>query len=288
MLIPPQETHSTNVCSICLKTFSRNSNLQRHLLIHQNIKMFHCHQCGVKYSRREDLLVHSKKCVKNNVTCVGKSEKTDTRSNVQKQIEKQQDVWVDSQYEESKKVVEVGTNTEQAAGAIESRVLHGGKRKLQSLLKEMCPLHLLGHLANEISEIEKGGLEQWRKLNPKQKFEGEDVKIEQAAADNFILVRHEGHFDYLVQHDDHFHLHHALSQNTCEDHGFFAVPETRLPASHWLVHDDHIDMCTLNSKHDTDLDCKFGSPTLFSANPASCKLLCVELQNDPNHTGCFL
>ena len=52
-------------CEKCDKSFSQQSNLVRHLIIHTSMKPFKCKDCGKGFNRRDHLNNHVKKIHKN-------------------------------------------------------------------------------------------------------------------------------------------------------------------------------------------------------------------------------
>jgi uncharacterized Zn-finger protein len=53
-------------CEICEKTFKCRRDLDRHTLVHTNIRKFECHQCGFRFKRMDHMKDHIMKHLKQN------------------------------------------------------------------------------------------------------------------------------------------------------------------------------------------------------------------------------
>ena len=51
-------------CTLCGCSFSRNSDLKRHMKLHNREKKFPCEGCGLSFAKKDKLTIHSRKCTK--------------------------------------------------------------------------------------------------------------------------------------------------------------------------------------------------------------------------------
>ena len=57
---PADPTHCSYECKFCKKVFANITHLKRHLPSHTGEKPFHCELCGLKFSRKDNLLIHKR------------------------------------------------------------------------------------------------------------------------------------------------------------------------------------------------------------------------------------
>jgi uncharacterized Zn-finger protein len=48
-------------CQWCNRVFSRKWTLDRHMLIHEGEKPYHCNACGKAFRQKHDLNIHTRK-----------------------------------------------------------------------------------------------------------------------------------------------------------------------------------------------------------------------------------
>jgi len=61
---PADPNHICYECKFCKKVFSNITHLKRHLPSHTGEKPFHCQLCGLRFSRKDNLLIHKRtRCV---------------------------------------------------------------------------------------------------------------------------------------------------------------------------------------------------------------------------------
>jgi len=61
---PEDPNHICYECKFCKKVFANITHLKRHLPSHTGEKPFHCELCGLKFSRKDNLLIHKRtRCV---------------------------------------------------------------------------------------------------------------------------------------------------------------------------------------------------------------------------------
>ena len=57
---PEDPSHCSYECKFCKKVFANITHLKRHLPSHTGEKPFHCELCGLKFSRKDNLLIHKR------------------------------------------------------------------------------------------------------------------------------------------------------------------------------------------------------------------------------------
>jgi len=61
---PEDPNHCSYECKFCKKVFANITHLKRHLPSHTGEKRFHCDLCGLKFSRKDNLLIHKRtRCI---------------------------------------------------------------------------------------------------------------------------------------------------------------------------------------------------------------------------------
>lgn len=76
-------------CSICKKTFSRQYDLDRHMKFHSKDKSFECPLCNIRFTKKDNLLVHQRMHENLNYPCTPCHERFNSKTNLKRHIQTQ-------------------------------------------------------------------------------------------------------------------------------------------------------------------------------------------------------